>query len=92
MEDADYKFRWINPDDSRGADDVGYSYLYRKYWLQDEPSYGMMVGDTYVDEDCVNMFYHKKSKSFVWNDAPSEVLKYVSSYKGRIAYIIEFDQ
>lgn len=60
-----------------------------EFWLPGEPS--LRDDSTNLDENVMNMFYVKKQGRFVWNDTVDNVLEIVSSYEGKICYIIEFD-
>lgn len=56
-------------------------------WLSGEPSFEGQG----IDEDCVEMFYYRSEKRWVWNDVPNDILKAVPSYSNGIGYICEFE-
>ncbi len=86
-----YMYGWLNDDGTYTT--KGLTTYRNDRWLLGEPSFsGDTASGDYVEEDSVNLFYHKASNAFVYNDAPSDILSAVPDYKGRIAYIIEFDE
>lgn len=56
-------------------------------WLKGEPSY--KDANTKADEMYVVMLYSSKEGRWVWNDTPNDLVKALSYYKGKMAYIIE---
>lgn len=87
---APYKDGWY-PRDPITALDEDEEYL--DYWLEGEPSY-VSEGDgddKFITEEYVDMFYSKKEGRFVWNDVPADLVGTVPAYKGKIAYICEYD-
>ncbi len=64
-------------------------------WLPGEPSYGTIEEirgtNTFVEEDSVSLFYRSSEKKWYLNDVPNDLLAYYDSFKGKIAYVIEYD-
>ena len=88
--DGIYMYGWCNDDGTFTT--KGLSTYRSKHWLYGEPTfYSETASGDYMDEMVVNFFYHKGSKGFVYNDAPSDILAAAPDYKGRVAYICEFD-
>lgn len=88
------KFRWGYVDESyRTSDEVlEENPVYDEFWLEGEPSYYSEGenGEKW-SEDYLDMFYSKKQGKFVWNDVPDDLIMVVPSYKGKIAYVIEYE-
>ena len=87
-ESAGRDYCWVDENNKLYGESINsYDYWCKDEWLKGEPSYE----DQEVDEDCLSMFYFKDEKRWVWNDVPNDILTAVSTYKGKIGYICEFE-
>ena len=60
-----------------------------EHWLAGEPSfYDSEFG---VEERYVNLFYSSTEERWVCNDTADDVISLLSSYSGRVAYIVEIE-
>lgn len=85
----EYEYHWVNADGSYD-DNVLNSQPYEWAWMKDEPSFrdkGLNLDECYM-----NIFYYKSENRWVWNDVPNDIIAAVSSYKGQIGYICEYDE
>jgi len=58
-------------------------------WLTGEPSFrDTTLG---LDEHVLDIFYYKDLGRWVWNDVPNDLLSAVSTYRGKIGYICEYE-
>ena len=63
------------------------SYWVANEWLDGEPSF--RDGD--IEEQYLDLLYHKNSGRWTWNDAPNDILSVVPEFSGRIGYICEYE-
>lgn len=59
-------------------------------WLSGEPSYS--DPDLGIDEPYLNMFYLKREGNFVWGDGPEDIPSAVPDFKGKVGYIVEYEE
>lgn len=83
------EYRWVYEDGSLGAEVINGNAKYASYWLENEPSF--YDESVKMDETCLNMFYLKRANGWIWNDVPNDILSAVSTYKGTIGYICEYE-
>lgn len=84
-------YRWVSGGFT-GKETLTENAKYTSYWMQGEPScYGEDTDGNVVEEYCMDMFYYKSENRFVWNDVPDDILSAASAYRGRIAYICEYE-
>lgn len=88
----DYTYRWINSDYKYERADLSTEPGLSSLWMDGEPSgRGETADGRIVDETYIDMFYLKSEDRFVFNDVPEDLIDAAPSYKGRIAYIIEYE-
>ena len=78
-------YKWVDQDGNLVGDNLNNL----EYWLEGEPSF--YDDSTSTFETCVEMFYSKKNKKWVFNDVQNDVLELLPSYSGKMGYIIEID-
>ena len=78
-------YKWVDQDGNLVGDNLNNL----EYWLEGEPSF--YDDSTSTFETCVEMFYSKKNKKWVFNDVQNDVLELLPSYTGKMGYIIEID-
>lgn len=57
-------------------------------WMQGEPSYT----DGKNEEEYIDICYYSKEKRWVWNDVPDDIIAVVPYYRGKIGYIVEYEE
>ncbi len=76
-------------------DPVSESLNGNSFWLTGEPSYYSYEEidgvETFVEEDSASLFYRSSADKWYMNDVPNDLLLYYDFYKGKIAYVIEYD-
>ncbi len=85
---GEYEYHWVNTDGSFDASVLN-SGPYEWAWMKDEPSF--RDAGINVDECYMNIFYYKSENRWVWNDVPNDIIAAVSSYKGQVGYICEYE-
>lgn len=84
-----YEYHWANADGTFGQEILNSS-DYTGVWMDGEPSFrDNSIGR---DEYYMNIFYYKRDKRWVWNDVPDDIIAAISSYKGTVGYICEYDR
>lgn len=83
------EYHWIYEDGSQGNEVLNGSPEYGPYWMAGEPSF--YDETTGAEENCVQMFYYKGEKRWVWNDVPNDILNIAKFYTGTIGYICEYE-
>lgn len=83
------EYRWVYEDGSFGEEVINGNAKYASYWLDKEPSF--YDESVKMDETCLNMFYLERANGWIWNDVPEDILSAVSTYKGTIGYICEYE-
>lgn len=69
--------------------DSGYTKWCDSVWLDGEPTYEeTTLGLT---EDCMCTFLYKSTNKWVFNDVPNDLIGALSSNKGKIGYICEYE-
>ncbi|MCR5526942.1 MAG: zinc-ribbon domain-containing protein [Lachnospiraceae bacterium] len=87
--DSDSKdYYWIAPDGSKVGDPIQKDSAFSSYWLSNEPSYKDENG---VEECYLDMLYRKKDKRWYLNDVTNDIVSTSAYWKGKMGYIIEFD-
>lgn len=81
-EEEDYY--WV---DTQG-NPVGDSINGKSYWLDGEPS---LAGTDGEPERYMNMFYVSGEDRYIWNDTANDIIAIISSYAGRVGYIVEIE-
>lgn len=56
-------------------------------WMQGEPSYK----DGEIEENCLDFYYLKRENRWIWNDVPNDIISIVPYFKGKLGYIIEYE-
>ncbi len=91
-ENGEQDYRWVDSDFLLSKETLTRNSKYKDYWLHDEPSFYDREDPAATDvEAYVDMFMSKKEGRFVWNDVPGNLVSAVSSYRGKIAYICEYE-
>ncbi|WP_251499730.1 C-type lectin domain-containing protein [Otoolea muris] len=85
---GEYEYHWVNSDGSFDASVLN-SGPYEWAWMKDEPSF--RDAGINLDECYMNIFYYKSENRWVWNDVPNDIIAAVSSYKGQVGYICEYE-
>ncbi|MCR4892802.1 MAG: C-type lectin domain-containing protein, partial [Lachnospiraceae bacterium] len=78
-------YYWIDGDKNPIGDPINNS----RHWLPGEPTFTDKGSGK--EETCVDLIYRNSEHSFFINDVPDDILSVVSSYKGRIGYICEYE-
>lgn len=78
-------YQWVDNNRNLYGDDLT-GELYKKYWMNDEPSYSDT--NTETEEYYLDFFYSKENDEWFWNDISNDIRRY---YSGSIAYICEFE-
>ncbi len=88
----DYTYRWVNEDYKYEITDLVNDSELSSIWMKGEPSgKGETADGRVVDESYVDLFYLKSEDRFVFNDVPDDLIDAAPTYKGRVAYIIEYE-
>ncbi len=92
LRNADSKeYHWVDTD-KEPFDEVLNSGELSAYWLPGEPSFGDNVNGEEITESYMSILYPASLKTWVWNDVTNDVLSLSESYyRGRLAYICEFE-
>lgn len=59
-------------------------------WMTGEPSFEDL--NLQIEESYMNIFYYKKEHRIVWSDGPDNIPQAVSAFKGKVGYIVEYEQ
>ncbi len=86
---VDGNYTWVDADLN-----VMSETLPENIWLQGEPSYREYDanGKVLFEEEYLNMFYVEKIDKWVMNDVTDDVLSRYDGYKGKVAYVIEYEK
>ncbi len=84
-----HAYHWIYEDGSLGEETLNTDDKYRPLWFDNEPSFE----DTSVNaNECyMSLLYVERFGRWGFNDAPNDVISYVSHYSGKTGYICEYE-
>ena len=81
-------YYWVDENNMPYGEQINVdSYWAANEWLDGEPSF--RDGD--IEEQYLDLLYHKNSERWTWNDAPNDILSVVPEFSGRIGYICEYE-
>ena len=83
-------YYWVDADNNLIGDPLNSLTAWNvNCWLTGEPSFrDTTLG---LDEHVLDIFYYKDLGRWVWNDVPNDLLSAVSTYRGKIGYICEYE-
>ena len=84
----DTKYYWCYENGAFGNEVLNQDSKYASYWLAGEPTFrddSVNADEQYMD--ILNM----GSDGWKWNDAPDDLIMYVSYFSGKIGYIVEYE-
>ncbi len=87
------QYYWVNEDKNITALSMTYSDL----WLENQPSYQSEeeVNGEYIDEDSVSIVKvvdENDEIKWYFNDFPNDIVSAYPDYKGKVAYIVEYEK
>ncbi len=86
---VDGQYTWVDQDLN-----VMSETLPENIWLEGEPSYREYDanGNILFEEEYLNMFYVENIDKWVMNDCTDDVLSKYDAFKGKVAYVIEYEK